>query len=61
MYGFIEGITDSNNISFCPRCGDEIAKFCGDGTAICENCDYHFGVVECEEEKHEGNHTMVAF
>ena len=49
MYGYINGMTDNNDISFCPRCGAEIMEFYGDGTAECEECGYHFGVVECEE------------
>lgn len=50
MYGFIEGITDTDDISCCPRCGETIKTFFCDGTAICENCGFHFGVVECEED-----------
>lgn len=49
MYGFISGISDTDNIKYCPKCGEEIITYCGDGTAICE-CGYHFGVVECEDE-----------
>ena len=48
MYGFIEGITDNDDISYCPKCGKEIKEFNSDGTAICRECEYHFGVVECE-------------
>lgn len=36
MYGFISGITQTN-------------EYYGDGTAKCKECDYHFGIVECEE------------
>lgn len=50
MYGFITGITDNDDISFCPKCGESVSEFFGDGTAKCDNCEYHFGVVECEEE-----------
>ncbi len=50
MYGFISGITDNDDISYCPRCGAEIRTFYGDGTAICDECNYHFGVVKCEED-----------
>lgn len=50
MYGFISGITDNDDIAYCPKCGEEIRTFYGDGTAKC-NCGYHFGVVESEEEK----------
>jgi len=50
MYGYIAGITDTDEISYCPKCGAEIKKFIGDGTAVCESCSYHFGVVESDEE-----------
>ena len=50
MYGFISRITDTDNISYCPRCGAEIVSLYGDGTAECNECGYHFGVVECEED-----------
>lgn len=50
MYGFISGITDNDDIKYCPKCGEEVIYFCGDGTAKCQECDYHFGVVECEDD-----------
>lgn len=50
MHGFISGFIDNDNISYCPKCGEEIKEFYGDRTAKCEECGYHFGVVECEEE-----------
>lgn len=50
MYGYISGFTDANNITFCPKCGAEITDFYSDGTAWCRECDFRFGVVECEEE-----------
>lgn len=48
--GFISGITDMENITYCPKCGEKINIFFGDGTAECDKCKFHFGVVECEEE-----------
>ena len=49
MYGFIDGVTDTDDIEFCPKCGsDDLDRF-GDGTARCCECKYHFGVVECED------------
>lgn len=50
MHGFISGFTDDDEISYCPKCGAEIKIFYGDGTAKCEECRFHFGVIECEEE-----------
>lgn len=51
MYGYISGITDTDDIAFCPKCGAEIIEFHGDGTAKCEECGLHFGVVECDEDR----------
>lgn len=49
MYGFISGITDNDDIKYCPKCREEISEYKADGTAICSECGYHFGVVECED------------
>ena len=49
MYGFIAGVTDNDDISFCPKCGERVTDFFADGTAKCEKCDYRFGVIEREE------------
>ncbi len=51
MYGYISGITDVENINYCPKCGEKIYRFHGDGTGKCDECGFHFGVVECEEEE----------
>lgn len=48
MYGFIAGITDTDDINFCPRCGKEVYDYNGDGIARCAECGFRFGVVECE-------------
>ena len=49
MYGFISGVTETDDINFCPKCGsDDLDRWC-DGTARCCGCGYYFGVVECEE------------
>lgn len=50
MYGFICGITDTDDISYCPKCGEPILFFYSDGTAKCGECGFRFGVVECEED-----------
>ena len=46
MRKFISGITDTNNIKYCPRCGAGIRVFLGNGTVRCRDCSYHFGVVD---------------
>ena len=50
MYGFLSGISDTDDINYCPKCGREILTFHGDGTAVCLDCGFVFGVVECEED-----------
>lgn len=50
MYGFISGITDTNDIKNCPFCGEDDLDYHGDGTATCRRCDRRYGVVECESE-----------
>lgn len=50
MYGIISGITDTDDITYCPKCGEIIGVFYADGTAKCDDCGFHFGVVECEDE-----------
>lgn len=51
MYGYIAGITDTNIINYCPKCGKEIADFDGNGMAKCRECGLYFGVVEGEEDE----------
>lgn len=54
MYGIITGISDTDDIEHCPKCGSPIYSYCGDGIAECEACGFRFGVVECDgEEDHE--------
>lgn len=51
MFGVISGYTDTNDINYCPKCGQEVYNYFADGTARCNECGFHFGVVECEEEE----------
>lgn len=55
MYGFFSGISDTDEISYCPKCGAEIAVKHADGSAKCGKCGYWFGVIEYEvnEEKED--------
>lgn len=49
MYGFINGISETDDINYCPKCGsDDLDRNC-DGTAKCCECGFEFGVVEKEE------------
>lgn len=50
MDGFISGISDTNDIHYCPKCGEEIYSCHGDGMATCDECGYRFGVIVCEED-----------
>lgn len=48
MYSIITGISDTDDIRYCPKCGAEIGHWFGDGTGKCDNCGFRFGVVESE-------------
>ena len=50
MYGFVNGISDADDINYCPKFGGEKLSFHGDGTVVCLECGFDFGVVECEED-----------
>ena len=53
MYGFVSGISDSNDINYCPKCGAVIAEYRANGTARCLDCGFVFAVIECEEDDEE--------
>lgn len=59
MYGFISGVSDTDDIKYCTKCGsDDLERFC-DGTVKCCECGYKFGVVEDEKiEEQEKNVTV---
>ncbi|EOS68038.1 hypothetical protein C818_04205 [Lachnospiraceae bacterium MD308] len=50
MYGYIGGVSDTDEINFCPYCGEEIVIMHAGGTATCNSCKRRFGVVEMDEE-----------
>lgn len=51
MYGYIAGVTDTEEINYCPYCGEEIATMHAGGTVTCSSCKRRFGVVEIDEEE----------
>ena len=53
MYGFISGISDTDDINYCPKCGGEKLSLHGNGTAVCLDCGFAFAVIECEEDDAE--------
>ncbi len=55
MYSFISGISDTDDIRYCSKCGADIMEHFADGTGKCDTCGFRFGVVESEES--EGNNN----
>lgn len=53
MYGFISGFSDTDDIHYCPFCGEEIACGHADGTATCDKCGKRSGVMEADDEESE--------
>ncbi len=50
MYGYISGFSDTDDIHYCPYCGEGYLTCHADGTATCDECGKRFGVIECDEE-----------
>nr|WP_297873493.1 hypothetical protein [uncultured Blautia sp.] len=50
MFGYIEGYSDTDEISYCPFCGERIGTFHADGTATCSECGQRFAVIKYEED-----------
>lgn len=50
--GYISGIADNSRINYCPLCRAVLRTnaYYGDGTVVCDECDFHFAVIECEEK-----------
>ena len=50
--GYISGIADNSRIEYCPQCGARLGvhAYSGAGSVVCDECDLHFAVIECEEK-----------
>ena len=55
MRGYISGIADNSRINYCPLCRAVLGTnaYYGDGTVVCDECDFHFAVIECEEKEQD--------
>ena len=48
MYSFVSGISDTDDINYCPKCGTPIREY-GSGIGICYACGFRFAVIEDDE------------
>lgn len=55
MYGYLTGISITDDINYCPYCGAEIYISYTDGTVECEKCGKRFGVIEIDETGEGGD------
>lgn len=53
MYGYICGFAETDNVKYCPYCGEKVAEFYADGKVLCDKCGLYFAVVECDEVEDE--------
>lgn len=55
MRGYISGTADNSRINYCPLCRAVLGTnaYYGDGTVVCDECDFHFAVIECEEKEQD--------
>lgn len=65
MRGYISGTADNSRINYCPLCRAVLRTnaYYGDGTVVCDECDFHFAVIECEEKEHDEelqNHELTS-
>lgn len=63
MRGYISGIADNSRINYCPLCRAVLGTnaYYGDGTVVCDECDFHFAVIECEgkgQDEDSQNHEL---
>lgn len=49
MFSYIEGYSDTDDIGYCPKCGNAVGTYHADGTATCDECGARFGVIFCDE------------
>lgn len=50
MFSYIEGYSDTDEIHYCPFCGEKVGEFHADGTATCSECGERFAVIKYEED-----------
>lgn len=48
MYGILSGISDTDEIKYCPFCQEEVSAAHADGTVECGFCGRRFGVIEVD-------------
>ena len=53
--GYTSGIADNSRINYCTLCGAELGTnaYYGDGSVVCDECNFHFAVIECEEKEQD--------
>ncbi len=51
MYGYIAELTDTDEINFCPYCGEEVSIMQAGRTVTCDSCKRRFGVIELDSEE----------
>ena len=54
MYGIVSGISDTDDINYCPKCGEKIYSYKENGEAVCDKCGFWFAVIECEKDERYG-------
>ena len=53
MYGYMSGYSDTDNINYCPACGERVTESFADGKCRCRECGLIFGVIESDEDVEE--------
>jgi len=48
MCAMLCGVSDTDEIRYCPFCGAEVSVAHADGTVDCDKCGRRFGVIETD-------------
>ena len=51
MYRFVNGISDTDDINYRPKCGQKIYSYKSNGEAVCDECGFQFTAIECDGEE----------
>ena len=55
MYGMLYGVSDTDEIKYCPFCQEEVSAAYANGTVECGFCHRRFGVIEADPDDSKSN------
>ena len=53
MVSYVSGYSDTDDIHYCPNCGEGVAGWRSDGAGYCNDCNCIFAVVYIDDKESE--------